>query len=132
MIKPLIFGRVKKGKLIFERPVEVALRLQSLNGEQVQVTIEKRRKNRSNNENNYMWGVVIPILAEHFGYDNEEMHEALKWLFLRKHKDGRPDTCRSTTELSTVEFEEYMSKIRMWASSEWEVNIPEPNEVDWE
>jgi len=44
--------------------------------------------------------------------------------------DGRYKYVRSTTSLSTVEWEDYMSKIRMWASSEHECYIPKPNQVD--
>jgi hypothetical protein len=45
-------------------------------------------------------------------------------------KPGMPPTVRSTSDLSTIEFEEYCSKIRMWASKELGVYIPSPNEPD--
>ena len=36
---------------------------------------------------------------------------------------------KSTTELSTVEFEDYVAKIRMWAASFLSLIIPLPNEI---
>ena len=35
----------------------------------------------------------------------------------------------STTKLSTKEMEEYLSQIRVWASSDLNIYLPEPNEV---
>jgi len=130
-IKPLLYGTVTKGKLVFDYPAQLASHLQRLDGA-VQITIEPKKKKRSTAENNYMWGVVIPILAEYFGYDNEEMHEALKMTFLKVHSDGKPDTVKSTAKLSTTEMEDYLSSIRIWASRDYGVFIPEPNEIEWQ
>ena len=129
-IKPLFYGTVSKGKLCFNNPAELSRYLSQLEGE-VQVTIESKKKKRSTAENNYYWGVVVELLSEHFGYTPEEMHSALKFEFLYVHRDSKPDTIRSTTDLSTVEMEDYLSKIRIWASAAYSVFIPEPNEVDW-
>lgn len=131
MIKPLFFGRVEGGRVIFDAPAQLSLYLNKFEGKEIQATIEPKRKPRSRNENNYYFGVVVAMLGEHFGYEKEEMHEALKMLFLKVVRPSKPTTVKSTTDLSTVEMEEYLSKIRMWASVEWGVNIPEPNEVDW-
>lgn len=58
------------------------------------------------------------------------MHEALKFKFLRVEKEGI-ESARSTTDLTTTEFEEYMNQIRIWALTELDVKIPLPNEVDF-
>ena len=44
------------------------------NGSEVQVTIGKKQRNRSESENRYYWGVVVNILADYCGYMPEEMH----------------------------------------------------------
>jgi len=95
-------------------------------------TISKRKKTRSLNENKYYWGVIIPLLGDYCGYDKDEMHDALKWKFLQVDgiKPGMPPTVRSTSDLSTIEFEQLMSTIRMWASKELGVYVPSPNEPD--
>ena len=93
------------------------------------------KKQRSNNQNRYYRGVVIARLSEHTGFTPEEMHEVLKWKFLRgwktlNTKQGfkEAEYTRSTAELDTKEFEAYMTKVREFASIELSCWIPEPNE----
>ncbi len=89
--------------------------------------IEVYVKSRSLKENSYYWGVIVGTLSDHTGFTPEEMHEALKWKFLRIVK-GQIESCRSTTELSVGEFEDYLSKIRIWSSEELNCWLPLPNE----
>jgi hypothetical protein len=74
--------------------------------------------NRSNPQNRYLHGVVLPIMAEYTGYDQSEMKAVLKFKFKVKH----------TSDLSTAEFEKFLSDVRMWAAKNG-CNIPEPGEV---
>ncbi len=97
------------------------------------------RKDRSNNQNSYYWGVIISLLSEHTGFSPDEMHEILKHKFLRRTlwvrtKHGTQEQsiiAQSTTRLTTKQFEEYQSQIRQWASMDLGVFLPEPNEVDY-
>ena len=130
-MKTLFFAKASKGRPVFDAPAQVALHLNKLEGKDIQVSIEPRKRKRSLNQNSYMWGVVIEMLAEYFGYSPEEMHTALRFKFLNRLESGKPVTARSTTDLSTSEMEDYLSRIRIWAATEYSVNIPEPNEVDW-
>ena len=101
--------------------------------EDVRVLVENkpsRKTNRSINQNNYYWGVVVKIMADFTGYTEDEMHDALRLKFLGK--DGILKTMKSTKDLSTVEMEEYLANIRMWASRDLGVYIPLPNEVCYE
>jgi hypothetical protein len=100
-------------------------------GKRVTVTVERERKHRSNNQNAYMWGVVYNLIAEHTGYTHDEVHDAMRWLFLRVRRDGLPDTTKSTASLSTTEMEIYLKSIRRWAAVELSVYIPLPNECDY-
>ncbi len=86
------------------------------------------KQSRSLNENNYYWGVVVEELSQHTGFTPPEMHEALKMKFLRIVK-GQLESCRSTTDLTVGEFENYLSQVRQWASEELQVFIPLPNEA---
>src|SRR5690606_15004888 len=112
-------------KLALDYPEKFNQYLESLTG-RIEVVVKKFRKSRSDNENRYYWGVVVELLSKELGYEREEMHEALKWQFLRDESRKIP-TVRSTADLSTVEFEDYLSRIRRWASIEMEINIPLPN-----
>ena len=86
---------------------------------------------RSTSENKYYWGVVLDILSNELGYTKEEMHSVLKNLFLKEliHIKGKEfESVKSTAELTTTEFEEYLSDIRVFASKDFSIWIPEPNE----
>lgn len=100
-------------------------------GEEIRVTLEKMEKTRSALQNNYYWGKVIVYISETTGYNEEEMHEALKVKFL-KSWDAKTGLWRvkSTTALSTTEFEEYIAQIKQWAWDFFKVHIPKPNEGD--
>lgn len=95
------------------------------------------KKNRSNQQNSYYWGVLVALISEHTGFTTEETHEILKHKFLRRtvwitKKGGIQEQSvitKSTTGMTTKAFEEYLSQIRIWASAELGVFLPEPNEV---
>lgn len=129
-MNPIFKGRVEKGKIILENQNRYLVQISKLEGKQVELILRKQKKQRSIAENSYYWGVVIEILKDHCGYDAEEMHEALKFKFLRKGKEGL-ETVVSTTKLSTAAFEDYLETIRIWASKELNCFIPLPNEVDY-
>lgn len=124
-----LYGRVdEEGRLTFDDPAAFARVRGALRGRDVQMLVEPKRKPRSLAENNYYWGVVIPIISEWSGFTPEETHLALREHFLcefdRTHGLMR---MKSTADLSTVDFEKYMSNIRMWASDNG-LFIPLPNE----
>lgn len=100
----------------------------------VEVKFSKPVTTRSNNQNRYMWGVVYKILADETGHTPEEIHAAAKQLFLpRKYitlGNNEIEVEKSTAELSTEEFELYLERLRVWASTELGIRIPLPNGGD--
>lgn len=97
-------------------------------------TSEKSK--RSTNQNGYYRGCVIPILANHLGYTEDQAHELMKYQFLseisvKQTKNGEKKIVRikSTTELNTAQFNDYVRKIREWAWEFDSISIPIPNEV---
>ena len=129
-MKIKLFGEVKNNKLHLENRDYFDNVIKSFNDKKVTLTIEQYKKTRSDNQNRYYWGVIIELLRNELGYTADEMHDALRLKFLRVR--GKVDTIKSTAKLSTVEAEEYYSQIRIWASSELNVQIPEPNEVSYQ
>ena len=129
-MNPIFLASVIKGKLVYNNPEGLENYLQSLNDKSVDVLIRLPKKDRSHEQNRYYWGVIIRLLSEHLGYSDDEMHDALKMLFLKDESRKIP-TLRSTTELSTTEFEKYLEEIRMWAAQLLGFYIPLPNEVDF-
>jgi hypothetical protein len=127
-MKPIFRGIIKEGKIKFDDPSRYLVHLSNLEGQRFELTIEKERRGRTLNQNSYYWSVIIEILGNHFGYEAEEMHEALKIKFLKKHEDTDLVTVGSTTKLSTKEFGEYLDKIMRWAATEHQCYIPEAGE----
>lgn len=103
--------------------------LKTLEGVRCEVSVRKIRAQRSNNQNNYYFGVVCKVLGDYFGYEPDEMHEALKLKFLQVGAVDVP-TLKSTTKLNTAEFEDYLERIRRWAAIDYSIAIPLPNEVE--
>lgn len=101
----------------------------------VEVVI-RLKKTRSTPQNNYYRGIVINTAREGFkeiGYimTNDQTHEYFKKKFnivQLCNKEGIiievPDT---TTELNTVEFCEYVEKIRQFSAEYLGIDIPSPN-----
>jgi hypothetical protein len=127
---PVFHGTTNSGILKLYNRQKFNAWLLSLGNKNVTLSVEPKKKHRSHNQNAYYWGVVIDLLAYHFGYTPEEMHEALKWKFLRV--DGPVPTVRSTRKLTTKEFMEFIEKVQIWAASEYQVDIPSPNEVNYQ
>ena len=100
-----------------------------LDGKRVVVEVKKFRKNRSDAQNRFWWGVCIDILSKHCGYTPEEMHDAIKYKFLPIEKNGLK-SCKSTTSLTTEEFNNLIGRVQMWAAEELSLYIPDPNEEE--
>ena len=94
------------------------------------IEIKEKSNNRSSNQNRYLWGVVYPILGEKLGYDNETIHEVLKTKFGEKVVLRNNMTInKSTSKYSTMEFENYIQKITIFAGEFLKLTIPSPNET---
>ena len=87
-----------------------------------------KKQTRSQAQNAYMWSVVYKTIGDDLGYEPEEVHQLMSERFLSYRKDNYKFV-KSTTKLNTKEFEEYMEKIRRFASMELHIFISLPNEV---
>ena len=88
---------------------------------------------RTVNENDYLFGVVYKMIAEHTGQSVLEVHEGYKTLFNIEYS---PDSkgywalrLKSTTTFSTMSIMDYTEKVRADALVDLGINIPMPNEV---
>lgn len=113
-----------------------ALKYKTKDETKIKLTLERDIKIRTSgkdwensNENGYYWSVVIPILSEHFGYFPDETHESIKLKFLQTGGDDKFPRLGSTASLNKIDWEELMEKIRIWALTDFNVKIPEPNEI---
>lgn len=133
MANPVFVGAVdEKGKLVLPESVRALLAcyLHTLAGKPVDVIVRQHRDQRTNPQNRYYFGVVVPLIADSCGYEVDEMHELLAMRFLRIEDDpvtGSPRR-KHTPDTNTKEFADYLDAcIRFGA--ELGVVIPEPNTV---
>ena len=122
-------GEIKDGELKLRDFKAFNRAKESLEGEEIFLSLEKWYKKRSDRQNRYYWGHVIDELKKFSGHSRQEIHKFLKKKFLTSVEVLGEDIPGSTKDLDTVEFEEYMRQIRQWASSELNVVIAQPNEA---
>ena len=77
--------------------------------------------------NNLYWGCYVRIIADHLGYFPDELHSELKILFNPKDSKLVPGARigGSTARMTRKEFSEYLLKIRAWAMTEHNIDLPE-------
>lgn len=95
-----------------------------------EVTIKPYKKSRTNNQNALYWK-WLTIISEHTGYTQDELHEGMKRNFIGEDigSDIFGNTyirAKSTTNLTTKEFTEYMDKVNIFAANEGLV-LPSPD-----
>ena len=146
---PKFKAKAVEGRLAFNNLEQFSKYLYTLEGNDLSVVVRKWRKDRSNLQNSYLWGVVYDGLHKWSGNDPDSIHSAMKMRFLRKwivmrtwtgeydddHQkvfvEREIETVGSTRKLNTVEFNDYCNKIKTMASMDYGVFIPDPNQVDW-
>lgn len=126
---PIFHGSIAGGVLYLDDVQAYEKQIASLDGKPVELILRRHRVQRSGNQNRYFHGVVLPLLAEHCGYECDEMREALKIKFLSTHTDGDLPSVRSTADLTTAEFAEFTDQCRR-LGAELGVNIPDPGQAE--
>lgn len=133
-MKPFFIGKIENGHLKVFRPEVLRHAIAKIGeGNEFQMTVEKRSLKRSLAENAYYWGVVVKMVSDQMGILPDDAHEFMKRLFLKKGitwRGDRYEVTRSTASLSIAEFEDYCESCRNWASMEMDLVIPLPNEVE--
>jgi len=124
---PIFCGVVKNGKLTLTDEKRYSAYLATLQGE-VDVVVRRPRKQRTSPQNKFLWGVVYALISEHTGFTLDEVHDAMRLMFLRDEDKSIP-TLKSTTSLSVVEMSRYWEQIRQFAAEKLDLQIPDPNEV---
>ncbi len=87
------------------------------------------KKDRTSQQNRYLWWVVYKTLADITWYDPEYIHQQLGQLFLVDYETYKNPYIRSTASLNRQEFTEYVDKIILRAS-EYGVHIPTAEEYN--
>lgn len=134
------FAKIVDGKIKANTQIDKKQIIETYaEGDYLIFSIKKLNKKRSNLQNNYYWGVVVPVLViglREVGYediDSNTAHELMKLKYLKKillnKKTGEiTNILGTTTELTAVEFNEYLDKINNFAIEYLNTEIPLPNE----
>ena len=135
MLKAKFPAKVANGKLEFRNPTTLFAHIGRFRPEdELEVTVEKRKLSRSNQQNRYYWGVVLEIISKETGHTTEELHEIYKRMFLPrkliKYKALEIPVPSSTTDCDISDFHEYIERVRAEAASSG-IAIPDPNEVEY-
>lgn len=108
-------------------------------GKDVKFSIRRRFKKRSENQNDFYFGVWVPILQQTFMKEWQEfktpaeVHEILKTAcnYEERLNEATGEFFRfpkTTTNMSTYEWEkEFKPKVRQFAFDFFGVDLPEPN-----
>lgn len=129
--------RIQNGKISSVVKNEITAFMQMYEGKEVEIILKKARSKRSDPQNRYYWGCVVPIVCQelkNLGHrlTKEECHEWLKLKFNYKsvsnqHGELIGDVPQSTTSLTKTEFGEYIERIAQWSAEILNIVIPEPN-----
>ncbi len=99
----------------------------------VVVEVKTIRPQRSSAQNRYWHGVVIPLFADHCGYEFDEMKDALALRLIPKDlvdmSTGEVHTVPGhTSDLNVKEFNDLIERAQR-LGAEMDIYIPDPNEV---
>ena len=122
-------GIGKEGRFIPDNREAFKTAFYGFEGKKCQVVISNIR--RSIKQNSYLWAVVYEMIRSECGYlTTETVHfemQMLFWFMFGKTGEKIPKGT-SNEEMTTSEMENYLSKIRAWASDFLNLYIPLPNE----
>jgi hypothetical protein len=143
-MNPIHRIKIIHGKIVPEHPEQYQDFLLSLKHDwPYEQIIRPIKKARTLRQNAYYWGVVVELITLEIAGTNakvekEEVHRALARYFLDFDNDRTFETGGvvfgeriSTTELSTVEFNQYIENIQRWAAEYLGLIIPDPEQTDF-
>lgn len=107
-----------------------------MDGKKMLISIRQFRAQRSNKQNRFYRGYVVPPIVELFRDHGDIVDEDTVHDYLMKEVGGYGFTSRltgqqlrkSSRDIETDEWEQYMENIRAWAAK-YDCQIPFPNEV---
>lgn len=109
-------------------------------GKEICLTIERKRKTRSNPQNAFYWSTVIPIIQQGLKDVTGEVRDANSIHYqillplcaptrdIINEETGQVISEKITSsELTTTEFSEYIMEIQKWSAEFLGVEVPDPN-----
>jgi hypothetical protein len=139
MQKLELYGSIdESGKLSIhnrQRLVEWARQYPS---KEIKIKFERKGSKRASQANRYYWGVCIKeitIRLRELGHQwitDEDVHDMMKIKFnyerIVSEQGETLELPKSTTDLTKMQFFEYVENIRMWAAGFLGIDIPDPHQ----
>lgn len=132
-----IYDHIKEGQLSDRAAVELAAELAFHTEKDICITIERKRKKRSLNQNAFMHGPFFDSLHEMFlEFGNDYEMDLVKAIFKKQFgikslvslPDGSQELVEiSTADYTTVQCEECMEKARRRYAEYWQLPFPNEN-----
>jgi len=127
---------------LFKRNRNLVLNaIKYFNDKDVVITFSKPKKSRSNNQNRFYWGVVLPLVQNGLLEATGELrscdnihYKILLPLFAPLNEIINKDTGESlnerltSSEMTTTQFCEYIMEVQKWGAEFLGIDIPSPNE----
>jgi hypothetical protein len=123
-------GTINDGILSLDNAAELHTYLKTFpTGKRVEVSVAKLKNKRSIDQNAYYWSGVIGTIAKETGQDPQSVHETCKSMFRSRSVLFRGKWLRmvdSSKDADTIEFTEYIERIRAYFGEEFHITIPDP------
>jgi hypothetical protein len=109
--------------------------LRNLAGKRVEFVIRKPKSRRSTEQNAWWWGIAVPMIAEHLGYERNE-HDQVHYALVSKcfgvEHDPRLGEVphKRSSKLTVQEFSELMEWAVRVSAQEFGVLLPLPSEAE--
>ena len=100
---------------------------------QVKITCKRGKRTIDQNSLYWMW---LSCISDNTGEDTERLHRFFKAKYILKENISlfgeNIESEPTTTNLDTKQFTEYLNKIQVFASSELGINLPNPEDINFE
>jgi hypothetical protein len=139
MQKTVVTCFVKNGKVDSNRSLLSDI-IRSYEGKEVDITIERAKKKRSNQQNRWFHGVAIPIIRTRLldlGWNEALSFEWTKDFikanclvveFVNEKTGEVLKGIGKTSDLSTIEFTELKERVQQYAAETLDIQVPDPGE----
>lgn len=133
-----VIAKILGGKLSLQARKLITDYLAGQEGKTVIIEMKRYHKKRSISQNAFYWAVIVPFVQEIFAESGETLDAEEVHSFLKEHvgklvrviiqPDGaRVRVVKSSKDLTTAEWEQYISLIAAWCGSIGFI-LPSPNE----
>jgi hypothetical protein len=138
-MKTTITTSVVDGKMTTNRSV-LSQAMSAFNGMEVDITIERHKRKRSNPQNSYLHGAVLPIIRNRLIELGINEAQSKEWVFdfvkanclvtevVNMETGEVLKSLGKSSALSTWEFNEFVERIQQYCSEKLSLYIPNPGE----